>query len=368
MPATDFEGDPRFANADTGYDEVLPDLDLDEVADFIDNCPPITIPRLNGSATRNPDQADPDGDGIGSRCDTCWNVFNPPDPSAPDLDGDGRPDQTTDACPTLHIAEPCPTTNDGTCKVISLVDFESAGIEGTPTVAPFCQGNLHFVCRRDGVPIPQAFFYFTGLGNSIDVIAQGEPTINTCNLEDHLPLLALAGEGEIECDVVFATDIIPPDCDPTVSNCEEEFGTAVYKGEIPAGTITITLDPNAPDPDEACSPGFFKNTLEQWPPTGLSPADDFDTIFGTDAFDPDITLLEAANLGGGDAHLLTRRGVSGLLSALHPGIRYPWSAGQVILIVRGAIDDDPPGEASAAAQTLPVSATSPGGCPLSSGG
>ena len=142
------------------------------------------------------------------------------------------------------------------------------------------------------------------------------------------------------------------------------LGTAVFQGEIPAGTITVTLDPNAPDNDQACSPGFFKNTLAEWPPTGLSPTDDFDTIFGTDAFDPDITLLDAANLGGGNANLLARRGVSGLLSALHPGIRYALSPTQVIITVRGAIDDDPAGEASAAAQTLPVSATSPAGCPL----
>ncbi len=368
VPPADFEGEPRFGNADVGYDELLPDLDLDGVPDFIDNCPPVTIPVLDGSKTYNPGQEDVDGDGFGNRCDTCWDVFNPPDPEAPDGNGDGRPDQTTELCPSEHLAAGCPVTNDGTCEVLSLVDFTSAGLTGTPTVPPFCQGNLRFTCRRDGVLIPQAFFYFSLLSGSIEVIPQGEPIVNSCNLKNLLPPAALEGEGVIECDVVFVTDIIPEDCDPGTSNCGEEFDdTAVFHGEVPAGTITVILDPNAPDNDEACSPGFFKNTLEQWPPTGLSPDDDFDTIFGTDAFDPDISLEQAIHLGGGDANLLARRGVSGLLSARHPGILFPLSPNQVIITVRGAIDDDPPGEANAAALTIPVSANSVGGCPLSSG-
>jgi hypothetical protein len=376
VPTEDFEGSPRFSPADIGYHELLPDLDLDGIADFIDNCPPVTIPELDGSKTYNPGQEDgdfdangPKPDGYGNRCDTCWAVYNPADPGAPDADGDGRPDQTTAACEVEHLAEACPVTNDGTCEVLSVVDFVSAPAEGTFTVAPACLVNLRFDCERDGVPIPQKFFYYNFLSDALGLIPQGEPSLNTCNLEDYLPPAALQGEGTITCDIVYFNDIIPEDCDgtaPDVADCDEgALGTPiVFQGEIPSGTITVTLDPNAPDNDQACSPGFFKNDLEEWAPTGLSPEDDFDLTFGTDAFAPDISLLEALNLGGGDANLLARRGVSGLLSALHPAIRYPLSALQVIFTVRGAIDDDPPGEAAAAAETLPVSATSPGGCPL----
>jgi hypothetical protein len=54
---------------------------------------------------------------------------------------------------------------------------------------------------------------------------------------------------------------------------------------------------------------------DSWGPTGYTPGDDFDAPFGVDLFNPDITLGEAVNLGGGGVHKLARHGTAALLSA-----------------------------------------------------
>jgi hypothetical protein len=91
---------------------------------------------------------------------------------------------------------------------------------------------------------------------------------------------------------------------------------------------------------EGCTPGYWRNHLEAWPPTGLSPSDDFDTTFGVDFFDPDITLDDAVNLGGGGLKKLARHGTAALLNASHPDVNYPLSTAEVIAAVQsGDVDD-----------------------------
>lgn len=87
---------------------------------------------------------------------------------------------------------------------------------------------------------------------------------------------------------------------------------------------------------EGCTPGYWKNPKHypDWVPTGLSPGDDFDTTFGVDLFDPDITLEDAVNANGGGANKLARHGTAGLLSALHPAVDYPYTAAEVIAFVQ----------------------------------
>jgi hypothetical protein len=75
-----------------------------------------------------------------------------------------------------------------------------------------------------------------------------------------------------------------------------------------------------------CSPGFWKNHLELWGAAGHSIGEDFDTVFSTAYFEPNVTLLEAINLGGGFPNDLARHGTAALLSASHPGVHYPYSA------------------------------------------
>ena len=98
-------------------------------------------------------------------------------------------------------------------------------------------------------------------------------------------------------------------------------------------TSALSLPPAPPPPGDAgCTPGFWKNHLEDW--VGVSPSDDFDTTFGVDLFDPDITLEEAVNLGGGGIRKLARHGTAALVNALHPDVAYPLSAAEVIAAVQ----------------------------------
>lgn len=92
---------------------------------------------------------------------------------------------------------------------------------------------------------------------------------------------------------------------------------------------------------EGCTPGYWKNHLDQWGPSGLSPdLDDFDTTFGVDLFDPDITLGDAIDAKGGGNNKIARHGTAALLSALHPDVNYSFTAAEVIAIVQsGDVDD-----------------------------
>jgi hypothetical protein len=91
---------------------------------------------------------------------------------------------------------------------------------------------------------------------------------------------------------------------------------------------------------EGCTPGYWKvdQHLDDWGPTGYDPDDDFDTTFGVDWFDPDVTLLEALWMRGGKEKALARHGVAALLNASHPGIDYEYSAAKVMWLVRTGME------------------------------
>jgi hypothetical protein len=111
------------------------------------------------------------------------------------------------------------------------------------------------------------------------------------------------------------------------------------------GVLVEFYNEEVPGGGEGCTPGYWKNHLDDWPPSGLSPGDDFETTFGVDLFDPDITLLEAINLGGGGVRKLARHGTAALLNALHPNVDYPFSAAEVIAFVQAG-DSSPLAEAN----------------------
>ncbi len=102
----------------------------------------------------------------------------------------------------------------------------------------------------------------------------------------------------------------------------------------------LTPPPPPPPPgDEGCTPGYWKNHLEDWSATGFGPANDFDTVFGVDLFSPDITLEQAVNARGGGVRKLARHGAAALLSAAHPDVAYPLSVAQVIAAVQAGDSD-----------------------------
>ncbi|WP_458411566.1 hypothetical protein ACNQFZ_11910 [Schinkia sp. CFF1] len=92
--------------------------------------------------------------------------------------------------------------------------------------------------------------------------------------------------------------------------------------------------------DEGCTPGYWiqPQHFDSWAPTGFAPTDDFDTVFGRDAFTPDITLEEALSLGGVGLDALARQAVAALLNAAHPDVAYPLTTAEVISMFQAAFD------------------------------
>jgi hypothetical protein len=86
----------------------------------------------------------------------------------------------------------------------------------------------------------------------------------------------------------------------------------------------------------SCTPGYWKVPVHRgdWAATGYAPTDDFDSVFGTDYFDPDKTLLQALWTGGGGLMRLGRHGTAALLNAAHPGVNYPLTVAEVIQAVQ----------------------------------
>lgn len=112
-------------------------------------------------------------------------------------------------------------------------------------------------------------------------------------------------------------------------------------GIMPAGYWQETLiEVTIPPSDFAgCTPGYWRNHMDDWPAAGISPGADFDTTFGVNYFNPDITLAQAITLGGGGVRKIARHGTAGLLSAGHPDVNYPFTQAQVIAFVQaGDVD------------------------------
>ncbi|HLE84298.1 MAG TPA: hypothetical protein VJG13_08155, partial [Thermoanaerobaculia bacterium] len=98
--------------------------------------------------------------------------------------------------------------------------------------------------------------------------------------------------------------------------------------------------------DQGCTPGYWKNHTDSWPPTGYSPSQAVDGVFASvNTHFPtlgDATLLEALSFAGGSgaegaAEILLRAAVAALLNAAHPGVAYPRTLASVIADVNAAL-------------------------------
>ncbi|GFO66918.1 hypothetical protein GMLC_04970 [Geomonas limicola] len=69
-----------------------------------------------------------------------------------------------------------------------------------------------------------------------------------------------------------------------------------------------------PGQGEGCSLGYWKTHSASWPAAHHG-YDSFDGTFGVSAFSPDLTLLQAVNLGGGGLNNLARQAAAALLNA-----------------------------------------------------
>jgi hypothetical protein len=146
-------------------------------------------------------------------------------------------------------------------------------------------------------------------------------------------------------------------------------------GDRPASlswiTATLMMDEPPPPPagGQGCTPGYWKNHTESWPPTGFSPSQALSTVFsptglGTLASD---SLLTALKYKGGSTltekkQILLRAAVASLLNSAHSGVSFGMTTAEVISAVNAAL-------ASNDATTIIDLATelddlNNGGCPL----
>ena len=65
-----------------------------------------------------------------------------------------------------------------------------------------------------------------------------------------------------------------------------------------------------------CSPEFWKNNLNLWQEVGIEHNRDFDETFGSDYFEPNITLEEAIKREGVGMNHLASSGTAAYLNAL----------------------------------------------------
>jgi hypothetical protein len=139
----------------------------------------------------------------------------------------------------------------------------------------------------------------------------------------------------------------------------------LHKGKVPAISHYNTCYTPEVGDDQGCTPGYWRNHADRW--VGVAPTDDFDTIFGVDLFDPDITLGQAIWLGGGGNNAFARHATAALLNAYGgvpnadgTTVDYAYTVEEVIQMVQDAVAD---GTIEATKDLF--AAANEAGCPLS---
>lgn len=97
--------------------------------------------------------------------------------------------------------------------------------------------------------------------------------------------------------------------------------------------------------DQGCTPGYWKNHTDSWPPTGYSPSQTVTTVFAQVVLYPSLStasLLDSLSFAGGPdvegaAEILLRAATAALLNASHPNVSYPRPPSTVIADVNGAL-------------------------------
>jgi hypothetical protein len=96
------------------------------------------------------------------------------------------------------------------------------------------------------------------------------------------------------------------------------------------GSLTVEVEEPEPEPGgEGCTPGYWKNHLDAWVPTGFSPSQQLSTVFSPSGLASlgTATLLDAFQFKGGASltakkQILLRAAVASLLNASHPDVSF----------------------------------------------
>jgi len=184
--------------------------------------------------------------------------------------------------------------------------------------------------------------------------------------------------GQVECP---SSELVPGGSMTCTAEGMATFGLYENVGEVTAitacGAVVADSDPSHyygmadGGGEEGCTPGYWKNHLDSWPPTGLAPGDTVESLFSAAAAFPDTaaaSLLEALSFGGGPtvedkARLLIHAGVAAALNGQHPDVDYPRTFEQVVGAVDAALASGDPNQMLALQGDL--DADNNLGCPLS---
>jgi hypothetical protein len=95
------------------------------------------------------------------------------------------------------------------------------------------------------------------------------------------------------------------------------------------GSLTVDVPGEQPAGGEGCTPGYWKNHLFAWVPTGLSPDQRLSTVFSPAGLGAlgSTKLRDALRFGGGSSltakkRILLRAAVASLLNASHPNVSF----------------------------------------------
>lgn len=144
----------------------------------------------------------------------------------------------------------------------------------------------------------------------------------------------------LTCPNAYAVDPTAPTTDVVINtsvSCDQICGIRTRLTDQHGAVYVCRQYVGVFSTPEGCSPGYWKNHPSSWATTGYSTSDDFDTVFGVDAFQPNLTLLQALQQGGGGKKKLGRHGVAALLNAASSGVSFPRSEADVISAVRNAM-------------------------------
>lgn len=198
-------------------------------------------------------------------------------------------------------------------------------------------------------------------GGDLIVPCQGATTSLTISLNAYDPDGDPLTYQWLGCPGSFLTDPTAPITDvilDTSSSCDVRCGVRLRVTDPYGASYVCRLYVQVIPGAEGCTPGYWKNHPEAWHDSGFLPTDDFDTIFGVDAFSPDRNLMQALNSGGGGINKMARHATAALLNAGDVDVAFALSIGEVIDLVNDAITS---GQLEPLATQLDV--LNNGGCP-----
>jgi hypothetical protein len=241
-------------------------------------------------------------------------------------------------------------------------DINTNNLIGTPTSA-----TVTVVAKPSGTTLAGTYIYSGLPGTTVSY-----PVDNNCliyNIPAGTTAISVTEDPDATSALYFWRELVN--------------GEIVKTTAVPGGpsTATFTLPDitvadgntyavylkNVPVPPEergmeGCTPGYWKQPQHfgSWNGTGYATGNDFDTVFGVNLFDPNITLLQALGRNGGGVNALARHATAALLNASSGGVEYYWTADEV----RGVVQMAAAGSLSFEAAKDLLAPYNEKGCPL----